>query len=556
VYRQFRSVLVGALIASAQLSAQTVETLAQIDDVVAGVGNIQSIENVAVNDNKTWLMVCDTDAPTAVNSVVLRDGLLLYREGDGVDLPVGATIEGFVDWEIDRHGNLVQHRRICDDGTILDGLYWNDRLMALEETQVGAIGLGPKVWRSFDAFRINSENQVLILGNVIDEEDIGTSVPGTNTLVLVETNPNGDVIEKKTLVVEGYTIPGLPSPIDRFPTDPGSHTIALNRQGAFLWSAITEDNVQYLMIGIESVISFTNYGFLAPDDPHLDGRRIHDFENYRGDLNDMGDFVYSCRLQALNGTELETDYLIVVNDEKLVQEGDVIDSLAGAVIDDGTEAPIFITNARHVFWQAALRNTTDAENAAFLHDDKVIVRKGQTVLDGKLVVGINSGPNAFYVSSDGRYWLGRVVLAGVGDALAYVDFGLAVPIPGRGVNQGTLEVVDGSILLGRDVTLSFDNGQIPGAFSFLFFSPTPAIPGSEFGHLKDYGELLVGLPFSFFLFGPNWNGVAAEVIESLPTDPALVDTAWYGQAAFLDFTHQSPEPIRLTNGLRIELGAP
>ena len=104
--------------------------------------------------------------------------------------------------------------------------------------------------------------------------------------------------------------------------------------------------------------------------------------------------------------------------------------------------------------------------------------------------------------------------------------------------------------------MHFDGGQTPGAPSFLFFSTIPAIPGSESGHIKDYGELLVGLPIHFLVPGPIWNGAGVDVNEAVPSDPALVNTIWFGQAAYLDFTSDATERVRLTNGLRIELGQP
>jgi len=545
----------GVLIAGG-LSAQSVQTLAQIDDVVTGVGAIASVDNAVISDNGTWLMLCGTDGAPNLDSVVLKNGLLLLREGDAVSSPEGATIHEFVDWEIDRRGSLVQHVRISVGGEVLDALYWNDRLLVLQNTPVGTVDSGAKCWNRFEGFRVNSESQVLILANIIDASDIGLPVEGQNTLVLIETDPNGDVIEKKTLVVEGYELPGLPSPVDRFPANPGSNTIGLNRYAEFLWSPITEDGTQFLMITTEEIVSHTDFGFVDPDDSRIDGRRIRDFEDYRGDINNMRDFAYSCRLRTFNAAELESDWVVALNNEKFVQEGDVLPSLADAVIDEGTDAPIYLANNQIIYWQAALRDTGAHENLAFMRGDSVIVRKGHTVLDGKLVTDIEAGPEAFYVSSDGRYWSGRVQLEGTGDALAYADFGLAVPLPGRRLNEGVLRVVSGNVLLDREITLLFDDAQAPGTPAFLFFSTIPAVTGAETGHIFEYGELLVGLPLHFLIPGPTWYGSAVEVNESAPSDPALVGTVWFGQAAYLNFTHQTSETVRLTNGLRIELGQP
>jgi len=537
-------------------AAQTVETIVQFDDVVSGVGSIEAVQSAVISDDGTWIMLCDTDANTESDSVVLEDGLLVLREGDALSAPSNATLREIVDWEVDRRGNLVQHRRISLGGEIMNALYWNERLLVLQNTPVGTGDSGPRLWRDFLGLRVNNENQILILANVIEPDQIGMRVPGENTLVLIETDPDGNVVGRESLVVEGSDLPALPSPVDRFPTDSGPNSISINRYGEFLWSPITADGTQYLMITTEQVASYTNFGFTDPTDPRVHGRRIRDFENHRGDINNMGDLAYSCRLHSLGHGETSSDWILTLNNEKFVQEGDVLPSLGNAVIDEGTDAPVYVANNQVVYWQANLRETGTHEDKAFMRGHEVIVRKGHTVLDGKLVTGINTSSDSFYVSSDGRFWTGRVTLGNSGVALAYADFGLAVPLPGRRLNDGLLCVMRGHVLLGQELTLHFDGAQAPGASSLLFFSTNPAIPGSESGIIKGYGELLLGLPIHYLIPGPTWNGAGVDANEALPADPALVNTIWYGQAAFLDPTVGATERVRLTNGLRVEIGHP
>jgi len=536
------------------LAAQTVGTLAQSADVVTGVGSIESLQNAVISDEGTWIMRCDTDASPGFDSVALENGLVILREGDVLSDPPNATLLEIVDWEVDRHSNLIQKLRISLEGESLDALYWNRRLLALENTPLGTFDPGTRVWREFVGFRTDAANRVLILANVIESDEIGLPVPGEDTLVLFELDPAGNVVARSSLVVEGADLPGLPSPVDRFPADANSSSIAINRHGEFLWSPLTADGTQYLMVTTEQVVSHTDLGFNDPTDPNLDGRRILDFQNFRGDINDMGDFAYSCRLHSLSPEELLSDWILTLNNEKFVQEADVLPSLGGAVLDEGGDAPVHVTNNQMVYWQANLRGTGAGEDRAFMRGHDVIVHKGQTVLDGKLVTEIDTSSNAFSVSSDGRFWVGRVTLENSGDALAYADFGLAVPLPGRRVNEGLLCVVSGNVLVGQQLTLHLDRGPSPGAFSFLLFSSHPAIPGSETGILVDYGEILLGLPYHYMIPGPIWSGAGIETVEALPSDPALVNTTWYGQAAYLDLTPGAPERIRLTNGLRIEIG--
>ena len=57
--------------------------------------------------------------------------------------------------------------------------------------------------------------------------------------------------------------------------------------------------------------------------------------------------------------------------------------------------------------------------------------------------------------------------------------------------------------------------------------------------------------------GPTWNGAPVTGTFDVPSNVALVDSVWFGQAAFLDLGGTpSGSEVALTNGLRIELGAP
>ena len=132
------------------LAAQTVGTLAQSADVVTGVGSIESLQNAVISDEGTWIMRCDTDASPGFDSVALENGLVILREPHHQSDPPNAALLEIVDWEVDRHSNLIQKLRISLEGESLDALYWNRRLLALENTPLGTFDPATRVWREFE----------------------------------------------------------------------------------------------------------------------------------------------------------------------------------------------------------------------------------------------------------------------------------------------------------------------------------------------------------------------------------------------------------------------
>ena len=248
-----------------------------------------------------------------------------------------------------------------------------------------------------------------------------------------------------------------------------------------------------------------------------------------------------------------TDDLIVKNGAKFVQEGDALPALGGATVSALMDSPLYLANSGDVYWGTLLNGAESTEDRAWMRNDEVIVRKGHTVIEGNLAGQLPLVPNAFHVSPDGRYWLGQVQLQGTGEAAVLADFGLAVPFPGRGQNEGTLTLAAGNVIVGEAITLQMDGGQASGVVPVLLLSSQAAIPGSSLGLPTPFGELLVG-PVSLVVPGSVWNGSPVDLDFTLPNKLALVDSTWYGQGIFID--PSAVHPGRLTGGLRFEIGAP
>ena len=134
-----------------------------------------------------------------------------------------------------------------------------------------------------------------------------------------------------------------------------------------------------------------------------------------------------------------------------------------------------------------------------------------------------------------------------------VDFGLALELHGCDGFAASLTVDSGLARAGDQLNLSLDDAQSNGASSVFFLSNRGFRTG-ECGIPTPGGELLALPPFGFMTSGPIWNGTPALLSVDIPNNICLVDSEWFGQAAFFDGTN--PEPVRLTNGMRFEIGAP
>src|SRR5678815_2771249 len=94
--------------ASAPSHAQTITQLAKDGDVVPGIGNITSVDDLSVNDSGTWLVEVDTDGPVNPgDGAVLSNGVVYAYETQPLAAPVGAGISSFGSIKLDDSGRAT-----------------------------------------------------------------------------------------------------------------------------------------------------------------------------------------------------------------------------------------------------------------------------------------------------------------------------------------------------------------------------------------------------------------------------------------------------------------
>ena len=520
-------------------SAQTLTIPLRAGDPVSGMGAVTGIGNVFVDDSGAWFAGIETDFPDSTrNGALLRNGVVLLREGEPLPEPVGASIGRFEShWSTGDSLALIMTLQPLGTET---GLYWKTQLVVQEGGIIDDPGMptGSR-WTDLDAVKMNKNRTMLICG------DLDTSsVSGQNEsfVGLLRVSPLGQLLETRILMRKGAPHPAFSgNVIDVLDLD---HAIALNDRGDYMTigrgsglnaGAILINDIPIAREGQPSPISGRNYTALYP------------FSEV--DINDFGDYVFTGQVVGDGGVATNIA-LIVKNGAVLAQEGDVLAGLGP--LGDLTSAPIYLANSGDVFWVAP----TSAGNALMRNLDPLL-RVGD-ILDGRIITSVGLIPGSFHASDDGRFWVGKVVLDSDEQALVALDLGLLVPIPGCSGNTASLRLASGLSLAGHDIELALDGAQAVGAVPVVKLALAPAVGRPGCGVVTAQGELLISPPTVFgSVTGPAWNGSASSIVIAIPDHLSLVGLTYYAQGFFWDAANQLPgENVRLTNAIRGEIGAP
>jgi len=544
-------------------AAQEIVPLVEQGNPIPGVGSVNFVRNLIVNDEGVWVVAAQANAPMAVDYSILRFGFPALNEGDPVVEPAGATVRmngsnGAPRMRMDDQGRFYWALTLTGPpvtGATNQGIYWNTRLIAQKGVPIGAPGFPSEAtWTSFSMFDRLGEDRLIVAGAA----DLTPGIPDLNQTAILEYTLGdfGEVLSTRGVIVRGDGLPAVPGETFlRIHPSNGFRALEANAAGEFIWAAQTEEGSQHILLGTEIVLASTNVPIPSPN-PALDGRTFSNFENVEVGLNDFGDYAFTAELNGAGDELLETTNTILFrNGEGYVQEGDAFAGLSGGVIHEFGAGPVYVANSRDLFWVANLRNALSEENRAYMRNREVLIRKGRTTVDDREVTEIPDSPNSFHVSDDGRFWVGQVFLDDA-SASAWIDLGLVLELPGCTGNEGRLRRVAGSAIVGGSFTLGFSNGPAPG--SNTLFAIAPRFAGNpECGVATPFGEYFLGGSIEVLIVGPSWvSGTALRVVD-VPNRVELVDSTWFGQGFFFHPNGTSAsEPVRLTNGVRLELGAP
>jgi len=524
--------------APAQAQAPAPTVLIKQTDTIIGIGELVSITYVGVTNSQLWAAVVDTSYPdNFLDGALLLNGFVSLREGTTIFNPPGYTLDEWTSVNLTDDANLGMILTIRDvDANTKQGVFWNLVPVGLagDVIEDPNVGIGT-TWDRFDVIKMNTRGDIYVIGDVNNPSVTGAR---EKTLYHYRVGPQGNVLDQQVVATKGQFIPLLESPVKQFL--PVEHSIALNNKGDYI-VFVDGEFTRAVVINFDQIIAQEGQPSPIPNKPwkNLSLSRVG--------INDRKEYVHSGGIDSSSNS-----YLIVKNGAKFAREGEVIPSLSPAPLGNGSSAPIIIANNGDVFWVARVPTGNDC----FARNYDCLVRQGDFVL-GNLVTSVTAAENGFAVSPNGRFWVGRVELQGIGSTALMVDNGLVLELPGcLGINAGTMKLDSGRALVGNSFTLAIDNAQAPGAIPVLVFSTGPAFTNSDCGILTPYGELLfspAGIRRYFVL--PEWNGSPILRTFNVPNNMSIVNATFFAQTVFYD-----PPPAliqyRFTNGLRIELGAP
>jgi hypothetical protein len=547
--------LVLGSVPSVAVAQASVTSLLDDGDTIIGLGALDAIDTVSINENRMWTAVVDSDfADGTQDGAVLRNGFVTLREGMSLFAPENSILDEWNSVWLTNNGDLGMVLKYKQGTTSnLFGAFWNLLPVAVTDQVFSANFVGDNAkWKTFGFAKLDDANRLYVMGE-IDDPDIGASGSKEDSLVRYDLDSSGNILGITVLWTESMFVDALGVSVNDL-GQTSEHLLGINDRGDYITyvGSISALGVNALMLNADTVIA--QDGQPCP----VSGRtwRTGAMAQAKVWINNRGDIVYSGGLTLLN-PDTDDNYLIVKNQEKFAQAGDIIPTLSPTgALAQGSAPPIYVDDNGHVFWRAETRGTNED---AFLRDYIPIVQQNRTVIDGKLVVEVGVSANAFAVSQTGRFWVGRADLQSASNtSLLYADFGLVLEMPGCYGNPGKLGHVSGEALVDDHLEFSMDDGQAPGVFPSIILSTRQRIPGSDCGILTPRGEVMIASAFKVgTIFLPVWDGTQPSTKdEPIPNNISLVDLKLFAQGVFRDTTPGAPEPFRLTNALRIEIGPP
>lgn len=365
-------------------------------DLVPGVGNVTSIDNIAVNNGGQWMVEADTNnADTNTDSVLMRSGALYLREGDPID-PVGASIGSFDSVNINNAGNSGWNIFLDGTGSTStdSGVYFNSTLLIQESNLATAPGFSPGTpYIGWFEVKINNNDDMLMMASVDDP-----AIASTVDRAIVKINPVSGV--QTLLAKEGDVLPGQVETVADFGTSP--HTFAYNDADQVMFFAdLNGDTAVDGAIYIDNTL-LAQEGSASP----VAGRNWSSLSSPELDINNSGEYVYSGSLDG----DAATNLLIVKNGAKFMQEGDSLPSIGAFTFTSFGSGPIEIDDSGNVLWYGDWNDPDTTVDKGLFWNDMLIVQEGVTSIGGVLVDTLRGVEDGYHMSDDGRYIIFEAIL--------------------------------------------------------------------------------------------------------------------------------------------------
>jgi hypothetical protein len=483
-----------------------------------------------IDDDGHWWTLVHVDLGAGERAAyLLRDGTAWLRAGQRITQPSAMVLNpGEPVGGSENRAVIVVLEDVQPPLTVSGphaAVLRNERALVIQGELLGVSGL-PASARCgrIDALAANTHDTVVV--NML--------VSGAPTLLRFRFAADGTELARERLLAAGDDL-GAGRIVASF------SRVAVDERGDWLVRAATEAGGTFL-VGPAGVV--LGSGDASP----LAGRLVQDILRYH-DGDEFGGVAAALRLDG----DPASDQVLVVNGALLAQEGDLIPSLspllpARPLVEIG---PLRRARSGVVFWQAVMQAGNLAEGS-LLRGELPFLETGVSVVAGETVLFFYPSANNAEISPDGRFWLGRVYLAGGDEAYVRVDFGTSEPRPGCTPQPGSLRHTDGLVLAGATLALELDAPAPSGAQARVHLSTLGPGKFSDCGVATPFGERLVDPAGRFgVLLAGAYSGTPLTATLAIPASSALVDLEFFAQGSFL-----AAGSVQLTNGLRFEIGAP
>jgi hypothetical protein len=520
-----------------------IERLQLEGEAVAGVGNLVRLDALALDPDGNWYAEWDTDVPDlSVDSVLLRNGALILREGQALSSPTGATLGAFDSIRPNGSGQVAYNFFLDGLPAGFDsGCYLDDQLL-IQEGDPAPAGFGASAtWAGFFETRLNDAGHYLVVGTV-DDPSVGPTAQGA--IARFDLDANGAIVGS-TLVARS----GDSTPFGATVTSIGGgpHEMAMNAFGSVIWAGDTDAAISNDRFVAIDAVPIAIEGSPSP----ATGRNWLSLSSPEVDLNAAGQWVVSGQLDG----DSASNALIAVDGAVFRQKGDEPPGLSGVQITSFGSGPVLISERGEVLWYAQWNDPNPARDAGLFLDDRLLVREGDTI-DGKVVDTVRGVSEGYTMNDDGSRILVEVVFEGFLDGLVSITRpgtteALTACIP----NVGAVSIPGQAPAIGTTSTIELDGSPFPTALATLYWSTAALDIGIGCGlFLPGIGELLIDPAGLVSIALPPWAGSATSVPVPWPDTLALVGLELYFQGLFVDATLSDPNPARVTEGLRVVIG--
>jgi hypothetical protein len=468
-------------------------------DTVAGVGDVTTTAAVALAPDGSWAVEVDTDhADTDRDGAVLGPSGLMFREGDPVLAPAGATMDSFgpISTGLDDTGKMLWNLAL--DGTSGSGddsgLYLGDVPVMQEGDVLFGDGLpvtGAPLRGIFHAHLTDDSFtgylDALVMAS-LDVPDTPTTID--RALLRVKLFHSGTLVGIEVIAQEGDVLPGQTEAVADLETSVSN--VQLNRHQDVMFIADLEGDSSVDHVVYKNGVVLAQEGGASP----VPGRDWDLLSLAELSLANNGRWAIQGSLEG----DTADDDVIVIDDEVFIREGDPVPGLPGKTIASlgttGASGPIFLGDNGNLLWSARWNGPAGQDKGLFLND-RLVAQIGVTTVAGGTLAEIFAVTEGYVLDEVGRRVLFRGRLDDGRDGAFLIDVGPWVSLGNGKAGVGGVTpclVGSGDFIVGSTLALTLTDAP-PNSTTNLVFGTFGLFAPLKGGVLvPNADQVTLGLP--------------------------------------------------------------